>query len=405
MRILFLTSEVPYPARSGGTIKSISVLQHLQRTHEVHVLCFRREPLSQEQEAWTAEDGSVVTVPLRRGRSAWNLLRSYGAGIPLSVLRNRSRRMSRLAAETLASGGFDVVFADGWLMAQYVPATLPGLLMLHEHNAEHVMWRRQADLETSFARRALIRLEQRRVRAYESAIVRRFDVVFAVSEEDRRALEALGTRPGSVRLLPNVPQDGLLDLPDLRPPAEPVLLFFGSLGWPPNAEGLRRFLRSGFPALRARRPHVRLVVAGAGAPSWLRRLASDTPSVEYTGTVADPESLYRRARALVDVGVGGSGTRVKVLNAMARGLPVVSLPWGIEGLKAVPGEHALVARDEAELLDFLGQVLDDDARWRTLSKGGRRLVRERYVPEVAFASLDAALAASCDDLTPDRDYG
>jgi len=307
--------------------------------------------------------------------------------------------MSRLASESLASGGFHAAFADGWLMAQYVPATFHGLRVLHEHNAEHVMWKRQADLETSFARRALIRLEHHRVRAYESAIVRRFDVVFAVSDEDRRALEALGTSPGAARLLPNVPQGGLLDRPDLRPPAEPVLLFLGTLGWPPNAEGLRRFLRSGFPALRARRPDVRLVVAGGGAPRWLERLVSETAGVEYAGAVADPEPLYRGARAFVDVGLGGSGTRVKVLNAMARGLPVATLTWGVEGLGAVPGEHALVARDEAELLDMLVQVLEDDRRWRELSEAGRRLVRERYVPEVAFAELDATLVASSDDLT------
>ena len=399
MRILFLTSEVPYPARSGGTIKTISVLQHIQRDHEVHVLCLRSEPLSPEQVAWAAATGPVVTVALRRGRSAWNLLRSYGARVPMSVLRNRSRHMSRLASERLASGGFDAAFADGWLMAQYVPATFHGLRVLHEHNAEHVMWRRQADLETSFARKALVRLEHARVRAYESATVRRFDVVFVVSEEDRRALGGLGTRPGSMRLLPNVPQAGLLDRPPLQPPAEPTLLFLGTLGWPPNAEGLRRFLRSGFPALRARRPDVRLDLAGTGAPRWLVRLASDTPGVELTGLVPDPEPLYRRARAFVEVGLGGSGTRVKVLNAMARGVPVVSLPWGVEGLNAVPGEHALVGRNEAELVDLLGEVLDDDARWRVLSDGGRRLVRERYVPEIAFASLDAALAASSDDLT------
>ncbi len=399
MRILFLTSEVPYPARSGGTIKSISVLQHMQRNHQVHVLCFRREPLSPEQEAWTAETGPVVAVPLRRGRSAWNLVRSYAAGVPLSVLRNRSRRMSRLASESLASGGFNAAFADGWLMAQYVPATFPGLRVLHEHNAEHVMWKRQADLEMSFTRRAVIRLEHTRVRAYESAIVRLFDVVFAVSEEDRRALETLGTSPGAVRLLPNVPQGGLLDRPDLRPPAEPVLLFLGTLGWPPNAGGLRRFLRSGFPALRARRPDARFIVAGGGAPGWLERLASETAGVEYAGAVSDPEPLYRGARAFVDVGLGGSGTRVKVLNAMARGLPVVSLPWGVEGLRAVPGEHALIGQNEAELLDMLVEVLEDDRRWRELSEAGRRLVRERYVPEVAFAELDATLAASSDDLT------
>ncbi len=399
MRILFLTSEMPYPARSGGTIKTISVLEYMQRDHEVHVVCFRSEPLSPEQEAWTAEIGPILTVGLRRGRSAWNLVRSYGAGVPMSVFRNRSRRMSRLASERLTSGGFEAAFADGWLMAQYVPASFRGLKLLHEHNAEHVMWRRQADLETSFARKALVRLEHMRVRAYESAMVPRFDVVFAVSEEDRRALHDLGARLGSVRLLPNVPQADLLDRPPLHPPHEPTLLFLGTLGWPPNAEGLRRFLRSGFPALRARLPDVRLVLAGTGAPSWLVRLASATPGVEHTGSVPDPEPLYRRARAFVEVGLGGSGTRIKVLNAMARGLPVVSLPWGVEGLNAVSGEHALVGRNEAELVDLLGEVLDDDARWHVLSDGGRRLVRERYVPEIVFASLDAALAASSDDLT------
>jgi glycosyltransferase involved in cell wall biosynthesis len=404
MRILFLTSEVPYPPRSGGTIKSMSVLQHLRRNHEVHVLCFRRTPLSPEQVAWTAEAGPVAAVLHRRDRSVPNLLRSYAAGVPLSVLRNRSRRMSRLASESLASGRFDAAFADGWLMAQYVPATFPGLRLLHEHNAEHVMWRRQVDLERSFARRTLMRLEYGRVRSYEAAIARGFDVVFAVSDEDRRALEELGTRPGSLRLLPNIPQEGLLDLPALRPSAEPVLLFLGTLGWPPNVEGLRRFLRSGFPALRARRPDARLVVAGAGAPRCLERLASETPGVEFTGPVVDPEPLYRQARVFVDVGMGGSGTRVKVLNAMARGLPVASLPWGVEGLGVAPGEHALVGRDEAELIDLLGEVLDNDARWHQLSEAGRKLVRKRYVPEIAFAELDATLAASRGDLTPNPGY-
>src|SRR4029453_11146143 len=152
-------------------------------------------------------------------------------------------------------------------------------------------------------------------------------------------------------------------------------------------------------APRARRPDARLVLAATGAPRWLVRLASATPGVEYTGPVPDPEPLYRRARAFVEVGLGGSGTRIKVLNAMARGLPVVSLPWGVEGLKGVWGERALVGRNETELVDLLGEVLDDDARWHVLSEGGRRLVREVCLPEIAFPSLDAAVAAWSDDLT------
>src|SRR5207247_11275855 len=144
-----------------------------------------------------------------------------------------------------------------------VPARSRGRRALHEDAGGRLMWQRQAGLETSFGRRAVVRLEHMRVRTYESAIVRRFDVVFAVSQDDRVALEGLGARSGSVGLLPNIPQEGLLGRPQLQPPGEPTLLFLGTLGCPPNAEGLRRFLRSGFSLLHSRRPDVRPVVAGA----------------------------------------------------------------------------------------------------------------------------------------------
>src|SRR5207247_9947536 len=116
-----------------------------------------------------------------------------------------------------------------------------------------------------------------RVRNYESSIVRRFDVVFAVSQDDRVALEGLGARSGSVGLLPNIPQEGLLDRPELQPPGEPTLLFLGTLGWPPNAEGLRRFLRSGLPLLRSRRLAARPVVALAGTTRRPAPLTAQLP--------------------------------------------------------------------------------------------------------------------------------
>jgi glycosyltransferase involved in cell wall biosynthesis len=90
--------------------------------------------------------------------------------------------------------------------------------------------------------------------------------------------------------------------------------------------------------------------------------------------------------------VGGSGTKVKVLNALARGLPVVTGPDGAAGLDVVSGEHLLVAADPDRLLSALQRILRDDDLWKELSRNGRDLVRRRYVPEVAFVALDAALA-------------
>lgn len=394
MQILFLTPELPHPARGGGTIKSATLLDYLKPRHDVDLMCLRRSELTEEQSSWASEFGTVATVRVRGERSPASLLRSYAAGVPLSILRNRSARFSELVRERLAARLHDAVFVDGWLMAQYVPPDFKGLRALHQHNAEFVMWEREAAMEPNPLRRALIRREAARVRRYEASILGKCDVVFAVSEPDRQALRGLGARPGRIELLPNVAEPGLLDRPALTPlGVEPMILFLGTLSWQPNVQGIRHFLRHAFPRVRERLPQAALVVAGRGAPPDLARVARRTPGVDLAGPFEDPEPLYRRARAFVEVARGGSGTRVKVLNALARGLPVVTTPDGAEGLDIRSGEHALVGSTPREISDALVRVMTDDTKWTALSENGRRLIRELYVPEVAYRGLDEVFAA------------
>ena len=387
MRVLFLTPRQLDQPRSGGTIKSVALLSYLEVRHDVEVVCFR----GHDEQPWTRE-GGVISIPLERGRSVRHLLSSFAAGVPLSIERNRSTRMAERVAQLLEPGEHDAVFADGWLMAQYVPEGFGGIRLLHEHNAEHVMWRRHAELESNPVRKPLVRLEAGRVRRYEAGLLSRFDVVFAVSERDRATLASLVTTGPEIAVLPNVADRSLLDRPDLTPSSEPVLLFLATLSWPPNAEGLARFLRDDFPALLERVPDTRLVVAGSGAPERLVRQVHESRGAEFAGPVDDDEVLYTRARCFVDVGVGGSGTKVKVLNALARGLPVVTGPDGAAGLEVSSGEHLLVADDRERMVSSLERVLRDEELWTMLSRNGRDLVRRRYMPEVAFGALDEALA-------------
>jgi polysaccharide biosynthesis protein PslH len=387
VRILFLTPRQLGEPRSGGTIKSAAVLTYLEARHDVEVVCFR----GHDEPPWVRE-GGVASIPLERDRSVRHLLSSYAAGVPLSIERNRSATMAERVVRLLESGEHDAVFVDGWLMAHYVPEGFAGIRLFHEHNAEHVMWRRHAELETNPARGALIRLEARRVRRYEAGLLARFDVVFAVSERDRATLAALVSTGPEIALLPNVADPALLERPELTPPPEPTLLFLATLSWPPNAEGLSRFLVEDFPELLDRVPDARLVVAGSGASDRLVRQVYESRGAEFAGPVEDDEALYARARCFVDVGVGGSGTKVKVLNALARGLPVVTGPDGAAGLEVSSGEQLLVGDDREGMVASLEFVIQEDAAWTTLSRNGRDLVRRRYVPEVAFGALDEALA-------------
>jgi glycosyltransferase involved in cell wall biosynthesis len=393
MRVLFLTPELPHPADSGGTIKTSAILAYLGQRHNVHLLCFRRRPLTQEQARWCATMGHVEMMSLNRGRSLVNLVRSYLRGVPLSIERNRSGLMAELVSGRVREGDYDAVFVDSWLMAQYLPARSLGLALLHEHNAEHVMWRRQAQRERNPLLRALIRLEYQRVRSYEASILPRFDSVFTVSEADRDALTGLGAEPERLRVLPNLPEPSLLERPGLSfAAAEPMILYFGTLSWQPNLEGLEHFLRSVFPLVRRRMPEARFVIAGKGAPSWLQEMARRTAGVEFLGPVADAESLYRRARLFIEASPTGGGTRLKVLNALARGLPVVASPEGAEGLDAVPGEHLLVAGDAESMAEAVCRLMADDGLWQVLSENGRALVRSRYLAEVAYRPLDEVLS-------------
>jgi polysaccharide biosynthesis protein PslH len=392
MRILFLAFQFPFPPVSGASIKTLSLIDYLRRDHEVRVVSLRRGDLSSAQEAWADRQGGVQTVALDKPRNALILLSSYAARVPLRIERNRSSAMGRLVSEQIKSFQPEVVFADGLSMAQYVPDGFQGLKVLHEHNAEYVIWQRQSEIEKG-PRRWIAWLEAVRLRHYEAAAIRRFDMMFGVSEEDRRTLVDLGADPARVGILPNLPERELLDRPALRfEESEPVTLYFGTLSWLPNIEGLERVLTSIFPEVRRRVPKARLVVAGMGASRALADRVRSTEGAEFRGRVEDAESLYIAARVLVDATRSGGGTRLKVLNALARGVPVVASTLAAQGLDVVSGEHLLIGNKDSDMIDAIALLLVDANRCRTLSENGRALVRERYVADVAYRPLDETLA-------------
>jgi glycosyltransferase involved in cell wall biosynthesis len=389
MRILFLTFQFPFPPDNGARIKTLSILDYLRPRHDLSVLCLTRREPDGDQRRWAAAFGDVRWVVLDRGRNPVSLLRSYLSGIPLSIERNRSGEMSRLVAGELADA--DAVLVDGWLMAQYLPEGFRRRKLLHEHNAEYVIWERQAQLERG-PRGVLVRREARRVRAYEARIVQKFDHVFAVSEQDRDALVEIGGDPARTRVLPNLPDASLLELPTLAfERSQPVVLYFGTLSWQPNIEGLERLITRVFPLVRGKAPQARLLIAGRDAPPALARLARGTDGVEYVGPVADAEELYAMVRVFVEATRSGGGTKLKILNALARGLPVVASEEAVEGIEVIAGEHLLTAGDGEAMAAEVVRLLSDAALWVSLSENGRQLVREKYVAEKAFGVLEEVL--------------
>ncbi|MBB6091262.1 glycosyltransferase involved in cell wall biosynthesis [Povalibacter uvarum] len=391
MRVLFLTPQLPHPVVSGGVIKSRKLIEHFADRHEVHVCSLLKGRDADHVDDFRSRVplAGFHSTPVDSARSAINLLRSFVAGVPLSVFRNRCAQMRDHIAKIIAS--FDVVFVDHFLMFQYVPASYGGRIVLHQHNAEYVMWERYAQVHASVPYRMAAQSESRRIRAYERAIGLRASRVLA-APNDVEALAAIGVpRERFVETL-HLGDEALLARPDVEfEDTQPRLLYVGSLDWEANRDGLLWFLREVWPTLLERRGDLQLVVAGRNPGEELTAEAARTRGVQLLGFVEDLESLYATSRVFIAPLRFGSGIKVKVINALYRGLPVVTTDVGVEGLAAVSGRDLLISDDASAMSGGILELLDDSLRWSVMRDAGRDLARREYGWEPSLRRAEAAL--------------
>lgn len=387
MRVLFLTPRCPDHAHSGGlqvTLERLSGLASVADVTVAHLRDVEGEPAPGG--SGTLLGGSVVVSAGRlRSRSALSLARSIVAGLPLSVWRN-SHPPFLAAVAKLRRERWDLVYCDHWLVWEAARSFAGTPKVLHLHNAEPELIRRAASGMRG-VRRAVAMLEYERARAYLRAALREADELHVLSVDDVEALAASGLRhPATRTFLPAVEAP-----PGHVPPfrsRDATALFVGSLSWLPNHEGLAWFLRSSWPHCAATGA---LHVVGAGAPGQLVALARASPRTTVHGYVEDLEPLYARARCLVAPLLSGSGIKIKVINALARGVPVVTTRVGCEGFPDRGGGGVVVADDPVAFGGAVDALVSDEDRWIRASAAARQYAAAHF-SGAAFREWCGALA-------------
>jgi sugar transferase (PEP-CTERM/EpsH1 system associated) len=389
MKILLLTQVVPYPPDSGPKIKTYHVLRFLAQRHDVHLVSFvRGAPEQAEAMALGRFCSGVTTVPIQRSRArdVASLAHSLLVGLPFLIDRDDSRAMRNAIGGLLAQQRFDAVHADQLSMAQFAVGLPLPLRVLDEHNAVWSIVRRAAAWEGWGPRRALAELEWRKLRAYEGDICRRFDRVTVVSEQDRLALSEAAGAPLATDVIPiAVDTEELAFSP--RPPGVRNVLSVATMFYPPNVEGIHWFATEVFPSIRRAVPAAEFSIVGARPPAHIRRLASAGSGIQVTGFVRDLEPILRSSALLVVPLHAASGMRVKILEAFARGIPIVSTTVGVEGIDAEVGEHLLVADSPADFAAAVIRLLQTPEESVRLANAGRSLVEARYDWRTALAPL------------------
>jgi sugar transferase (PEP-CTERM/EpsH1 system associated) len=397
VRVLFLCPFIPWPLTDGGRTRVYHLMRAAAANHEVHLLALvdEREDPSAAQHLET--DGiQVELVPYRRSlpRATVGALRRGH-----SVYRQMfaSNRFASVLRGRLARDSYDIVQCEYAYMAQYFVARSGPAWVMDAHNVEFrlsqsiVATRSRWDvLYRSYAAR-----EWRLRRREERQACRQMDRVLAVSEDDANLLrhEAPGAR---IHVIPNGVDTSRFAPADRRPAPSGDVVFVGDMSYRPNADGVLWFCREVWHRIRIQLPAARFRVIGRPSPEVTR--LHGLPGVEVVGRVPEILPYLQAADVLLVPLRSGSGTRFKVLEALAVGAAVVSTSKGHEGIGVTPGKHLLSADSPESFAASTITLLKRPELRTTIGAAGRRLIEERY----SWAGISRDVSAVYESLRAGR---
>ncbi len=377
-RILALTSRLPYPPCEGHQLRAWHVLKALASRHEVTLLSFLRKDDALDA-AGPLRDvlARLETFPIDSEHShvamATALLRGTLTRTPFlaakydsAVLRDR---LAELARDT------DLVHFDMLPLmahADCVPAGVP--VTFNAHNVEHHLLAKRAHIEPRLTARVFLSSQVSRLQAFERHACQHADAILACSEQDARAVRELA--PGcDVEVVANG-----VDLDRNRPaPAAPDpnrMVFVGQMGWFPNRDGVDWFLQSVFPRILAARPQAQFILVGKA--DGYQVPADVAGNVRLAGFVEDLRPDVHAAAVYVVPLRAGSGTRLKVLEAMALGKAIVTTTIGSEGIELRHDDSAVFADDAEAFAQATLALMDSPDRVVRMGAAARRLAESRY---------------------------
>ncbi|MEN6355767.1 MAG: glycosyltransferase family 4 protein [Armatimonadota bacterium] len=378
LKILFLAHLFPLPLDSGGKIKSYYTLKALASQHDVRALAFIRsdDELAHLKELESICKVDLVTLKRGKFRQASDLLRAITLGRSFIVSRDYRDEMRSACNRIIADFQPDVVHIDHLQMAQFVDFDGAYKTVLDHHNVESMIIKRLADTSESLPVRMYAGMEWPKLQRYELDICRRASMVLTVSEEDRSTLTDLSPELTNIEAVPIGADVDYFQHID-RVQGSNNILSIGTMYWPPNIDSMLYFHREIYPLVKAKIPECKLTIAGQKPVESIRSLASD-PSIAVIGYVSDSREISKDCGVFIVPLRSGSGVRVKILNALAMGLPVVSTSVGAEGLEVESGTHLMLADTPEDFADAVVKVLKDRELADRIGRGGRALVCEKY---------------------------
>jgi polysaccharide biosynthesis protein PslH len=386
MRILMISPWLPYPPTWGFGKRVYHLLEVLSRTHQVTLLTYGDGRDADGIKALSTHCVAVHTVEAPKLRFGKRLgqLRSVASFKSFQRRTMYSLDMQRKLDELTSGDAFDVIQVETSQLACF-RFDRRSIVVVDEHNIEYELYYRMYQAESSPARRLFNWLEYYKFKREEIASWETMSGCVLTSEREETIVNALRPRTPTA-VVPNAVDTECFEPGSTTVDPDAVVLT-GLMKYRPNVDAAIYFVRDILPRIQAKRPKTVFYVVGAEPPPEVTRLAS--ANVVVTGSVDDVRPYVHKAAVFVVPLRMGSGTRLKVLEGLSMGKPMVSTSIGCEGIDLVHGEHLLIADDADTFADAVLDLMTKPDVAARLGAHGRTLMLKRYRWEAATDDLVA----------------
>ena len=395
MKILFLTNKMPHAEVAGGHRIIYQRIRYLsERGHKVGLLSFIQDEKKEEIESLRPFLIGLHTVPYPERNIFVRAFHDYlSLSRPAVFWKSYSAEMMKAVGEMAEQGKYDLIIAEFSEMGQYLHKN-PYLSAVHKiiscHRCVTASYEKYAELEGVRLKLHLKSIPQLRgLQRYEFNMYRSADRIFVLTPQDRFTMQYYA-QDLAVSVVPSgIDVKYLQEHPPV--PKEPIVLLTGLMNDPANEDGVKWFYKNVWPQLSERHPEVKFYIVGANPSPKIRRLADKDKRIIVTGEVKDLRPYRNRARVFVSPVRLGSGMRLKVLEAMAAGLPVVSTTLGMAGLDAQTGVNCLVADTPELFTRSVEWLLTDRNLSARMSRNARELVESEYTLEEGLRRFEKTI--------------
>lgn len=374
-----LVPFLPNTQTSGGQTRWYNIIKYLSKNHDITLFSMLKDE-SEKRYVPELEKYCREVRVFTRPKSPWtikNVLLAEFGPYPLVVIRNLSLTEKEAVKEELERQKYDLIHAEAFYVMPHIPKTKIPIILV-EQTIEYMVYKHYVDNEVPFYLKPLYMLDVIKLKYWEKHFWAKARQLVAVSDEDRKVMQDI--IPGiEVDIIPNgVDTKYYMEKKIERMTPPRILYGVTNFEWLQNQEASELLINNVWPHVKRRMSNAKIWIVGRKVPDWIKALSQKDESLEITENIPDARDAYRQASVMVAPIRGAGGTRLKILEAMAAGLPVVSTSIGVAGLKITQGVQALVSDTYEGLADEAVRLLKDTALADKIGRQGQQHVRQHF---------------------------